>query len=227
MKRGMSLIESMISLFLSGILIISSGYYIKDINRIGKVSEKISNGTGEKAISIMYIIRIIRDAGEGIDYSLGIEVEKDAIIVRKSNGALVLKEDAHKGDNYIKIYSAKIKKGNKIVIDKTLYKIISVAGDCLMLDKGLKQDISVKNGSIKIIKEYKISYLKKRGVLLKIGRGHNQLITDKLKKTEFSMFNDWTLRIKGLEMQSGNWKEFELYIVLPILAINGERYERF
>ncbi len=227
MKRGMSLIESMISLFLSGILILSSTYYIKDVNRIGKISEKISNSTGEKAVSLTHLISIIRDAGEGIDCNIGFEFGEDSIIIRKNKQTLVLKEDAHKGDNHIKIISGKVKIGNKLAIDKTIYKIVSIEGGNLMLDKGLKRDISVTSEDIKIIKEYKISYFKHRGIFLKIDRGHNQLVTDKFKNISFSMFNGSTLMMKGLEKQSGDWKEFELYIVIPTLSINGERYERF
>ncbi len=227
MKRGMSLIESMISLFLSGILILSSNYFIKDMSRVGKSSGEIAENLGEQTVSITYLTKIIREAGEGIEPEIGLEIDDSSVLLRKSVKELILKKEAHKGDNYIITENKGLKKGKKISIGKNLYTIISVEDNKIFLDNSLSKDLSPENTKIKLIKEYKVSYLKNKGVCLKIDRGHYQLISDKFKSLKFGMFNDFTLKIKGYEKQSNEWKKFELYIVIPALAINGGNYERF
>jgi len=220
MKKGTSLLETLISVSLiSFIALISCSFLIKT-KKSGQICSGISKTVIENSVSLSYIGSIIRNAGEGIDVGRGFEFIKNGVIVRKAYKSFTLNENLKKGDKFIKISSNELKKGKKIMIENNIYKITEKSQYGIKIENAIEKDIQ-KQEKLILLKEYYICYKAKKGLCLKIDRGYKQLISPNFKNIKFSSYNNFSIMMAGKEIRGKKWKNFKFYVFMPYIYLNG------
>ncbi len=219
MKKGVSLLEAMLSLFLGSFILIAGNNFLINVRNLGERAKLVSERTAEKSLSLFQMTSIIRKAGEGIKPEFAIELKNNEMIVRRAVSSFEVIQNCSKGDRLIKTSCSYCKVGKKVFLSGDLYEIKEKGGDYIVLDRGVK-DFVKKGEKVNLVKEF-IFTSDSKGTYLKIDRGSFQLITDKYFELKFSNFSNSVVKISGKEKVNNEKSEFDYYVFLPYVAING------
>ncbi len=219
MKKGASLIEAMVSLFLGGFIIVAGNNFLLNLKSVGKKVENSLMSVSEKSLSLFQITSIVKKAGEGIPVELGVSIEDNILTIRKSEKKYYSLKDSKVGDLNIEIHCPECRSRKKLLIGGEIYKIHSVKGALVTLEERLKR--SVKKGEgITLLKEYCFNS-NSDGLYMKIDRGNFQLISKNIFNISFSMFTKSVVKFSGKERTGKRIQDFEYYIYLPYISTNG------
>ncbi len=219
MKKGSSLLEAMLSLFLGSFILIAGNNFLSNVKITGKKTEKLSEQIAEKSISLFQLTSILKSAGEGIPYELGVELSDGRLIIRKSIASYELLNEAKKGEQGISVECAVCKKGKRVLIKSNIYTILEKGSNYIVLDNPLYESFP-EGEEIKVLKEYVFSS-DSSGIYMKIDRGYFQLISKEYFDVKFKMFTETVVKLEGKEREGKRVKDFEYYVYLPYISVNG------
>lgn len=219
MNKGASLVEAMFSLFLGGFIVLAGNTYLLNVKGVGKKMEDSVMNVSERSLSLFQITSIIKKAGEKLPSELGVDIKNNILTIRKTVQDFQLIKDCSPGDIVIETNCSKCKKGKKFLVGKEIYIISAVYNNSILLDRGISISLK-KDEKISLIKEY-FFFSDSNGLYLKIDRGSFQLITKNLFNITFSMFSNSVIKLLGKERKGKRIQNFEYYIYLPYLSING------
>ncbi len=219
MRKGASLVEAMLSLFLGGFILIAGNNFLLSVKGVSKRVENSVISVSEKSLSLFQITSIVKKAGEGIPVEFGVEIKDDILTIRKTEKKYYSLKNADEGDFHVELHCPECKSGKKLLIGGEIYKISEVEGELITLEGSLRKTVD-EGEEIALLKEYHFNS-NSEGLYMKIDRGNFQLISKDIFDISFSMFTENVVKFSGKERRGKKIQDFEYYIYLPYISTNG------
>ena len=218
MKKGIGLVETLVSLLLASLMMASAWSLLRSVTTRGKENMQVSGGLAEGQTVFFLIDSLAGRCGQKMGDEEALEVEAKEVSF-KSAIALLSLQRAPAGAVVLKGRIEGLRKGQKMRLGTETLEVKGTEGETVTLELPTTRAHGV--GEVgRVVKSHRLS-VRGEGLALKVDGAPFQMLTEEMKNLSFRLDSGPTLVFQGEERRGKEWREFIFYAGLPFLRNNG------
>ena len=219
MKKGIGLVETLVSLLLASLMMASAWSLLRSVTTRGKENMQVSGGLAEGQTVFFLIDSLAGRCGQKMGDEEALEVEAKEVSFKSAIALLSLQESAPAGAVVLKGRIEGLRKGQKMRLGTETLEVKGTEGETVTLELPTTRAHGV--GEVgRVVKSHRLS-VRGEGLALKVDGAPFQMLTEELKNLSFRLDSGPTLVFQGKERRGKEWREFIFYAGLPFLRNNG------